>query len=382
MRFEGLIGMATFWFHLLYLLTVWGLAAFIKSDMSGFDPLTVILSAFFFALYFYLPLTKNKPRQLQFVLLVLALLVFFTFSSNTFNGLVLLIVLVIAKQAVDHLQGWRLYIQLLIQYLIVIFPYLRTFDLFMISYLSLLILFISFLLYIWRRTNQTYTELNDTYMQLETEYRQLKRQTVIQEKVVRQEERNQVARDIHDSVGHRITALLMQLEVARIQAPNAFFQEKFDQLKVLAQTSLDETREAVKTLRSEETTGLTAVIQLIRKLEAESHLRVSFHVQSGALSIPLSNDQSVALYRSVQEGLTNMMRHSEERQASIEFNFIGGRFFRFQISHPLKKKVKVEEGFGLQSMRERLEQLNGSLKINQVEGEFRLIGTFPMEEGE
>ena len=377
-----MIGMPTFWFHLLYLLTVWGIAAFTKSDMTGLDPLTIILSALFFTLYFCLPLTKNQPRRFQLILLSLALLVFFTFSSQTFNGLVLLILLVIAKQAIDYLQGWRLYLQLTIQYLIVIFPYLHTFNPFMISYFSLLILFIGFLLYIWRRTNQINTQLNDTYIQLEMEYRQLKRQTVIQEKVVRQEERNQVARDIHDSVGHRLTALLMQLEVARLQAPDTIFQEKFDQLKVLAQTSLDETREAVKTLRSEETTGLTAVIQLIRKLESESHLRVSFHVQSGALSVPLSNDQSVALYRSVQEGLTNMMRHSNERQASIEFNFLGGRFFRFQISHPLKKKVEIEEGFGLKAMRERLEQLNGSLKINQVEGEFRLIGTFPMEEGE
>ena len=382
MSVEGMIGMPTFWFHLLYLLTVWGIAAFTKSDMTGLDPLTIILSALFFTLYFCLPLTKNQPRRFQLILLSLALLVFFTFSSQTFNGLVLLILLVIAKQAIDYLQGWRLYLQLTIQYLIVIFPYLHTFNPFMISYFSLLILFIGFLLYIWRRTNQINTQLNDTYIQLEMEYRQLKRQTVIQEKVVRQEERNQVARDIHDSVGHRLTALLMQLEVARLQAPDTIFQEKFDQLKVLAQTSLDETREAVKTLRSEETTGLTAVIQLIRKLESESHLRVSFHVQSGALSVPLSNDQSVALYRSVQEGLTNMMRHSNERQASIEFNFLGGRFFRFQISHPLKKKVEIEEGFGLKAMRERLEQLNGSLKINQVEGEFRLIGTFPMEEGE
>lgn len=382
MSLEGMVDMPTFWFHLLYLITVWGFAVYTKSDKIGLDPLTIILSALFFMLYFCLPLTKNKSRQLQLVLLALALLVFFTFSSQTFNGLVLLILLVIAKQAIDYLQGWRLYLQLTIQYLIVIFPYLHTFNPFMISYFSLLILFIGFLLYIWRRTNQINTQLNDTYIQLEMEYRQLKRQTVIQEKVVRQEERNQVARDIHDSVGHRLTALLMQLEVARLQAPDTIFQEKFDQLKVLAQTSLDETREAVKTLRSEETTGLTAVIQLIRKLESESHLRVSFHVQSGALSVPLSNDQSVALYRSVQEGLTNMMRHSNERQASIEFNFLGGRFFRFQISHPLKKKVEIEEGFGLKAMRERLEQLNGSLKINQVEGEFRLIGTFPMEEGE
>ncbi len=374
--------MPTFWFELGYLILVWGLATYTKSDAVGLDLITTSLSTLFFSFYFFLPLTKKRPLLFQAILISLALLAFLTFNSGVFNGFILLIILMISKQAIDHLNGWSLYLQLFIQAILVLFPHLYSFNYTLVSYLSLLLLMIGFILFMLQKVNSSYRTLSDRYLLLETDYRKLKRHTFIHEKTVRQEERNHVARDLHDSVGHRLTALLMQLEMARLQAPTEDLQEKFGQLKVLAQTSLDETREAVKTLRSEETTGLTAVIHLIRKLEAESHLRVSFYVQSGALSVPLTNDQSVALYRSVQEGLTNMMRHSEERQASIEFTFIGGRFFRFQISHPLKKKIDIEEGFGLRSMRERLEQLNGSLKINQVEGEFRLIGTFPMEEGE
>lgn len=377
-----MISMPTFWFELLYLLVAWGLAAYSKSATAGLDPKTIMLSALFFTVYFCLPLMKKRIKLFQLALVLLAITAFYTYSTISFNGVVLLIILMVSKQAIDHLQGFRLYVQLFIQFILIMLPHLLRLDYLMISYTMLLLLLVGFLLYIWQRTNLSYHQLNHAYIELEADYRKLKRHTVIQERVVRQEERNQVARDLHDSVGHRLTALLMQLEVARIQVTDREFRNKFDQLKALAQMSLDETREAVKTLKSEQTTGLTAVIQLIRKLEAESHLRVSFHVQSGALSVPLTNAQSVALYRSVQEGLTNMMRHSQVRQASVEFQLIGDRFFRFQISHPLKTKVEIQEGFGLKSMRERLEQLAGSLKINQVEGEFRLIGTFPIEGGE
>ena len=150
-------------------------------------------------------------------------------------------------------------------------------------------------------------------------------------------------------------------------------------LKSLAQLSLNETREAVKALKSEETTGLTSVIQLIRKLESESHLQVAFNIGPGALSFPLSSQQSIVLYRSVQEGLTNMMRHSGSREAKVNFSVIGGNFFRFQISNPLKDKVEFVEGFGLTAMRERIEEIDGTLNISLFEGKFIITGTFPME---
>lgn len=370
--------MSIFWFNLFYLMIAWGLAL---STMADVGSTTILTSTLFFLIYFCLPLTRKHKLIYQLLLSSLTIIVFFIFSTEAFNGFVLLILLIVAMHTINNLKGWQLYLQLILQYVVVIYTYILTFDVNQLSYITLLVIFISFLLFNWRRITGKYTELDKARDQIEIDYRKLKRQATLHEKNVRQEERNQIAREIHDSVGHRLTALLMQLEVARIQSEDPGLKEKFNQFKSLAQMSLDETREAVQALKSEETTGLTAVIQLIRKLEAESHLRVSFHVQSGALSFPLSNDQSVVLYRSVQEGLTNMMRHSNEKQAKVDFSIVGEQFFRFQISHTSRKKVVLQEGFGLSSMRERLEQLDGTLKINQVEGEFRLIGTFPAQNG-
>lgn len=371
-----------FWFNLLYLIAVWGFAIYSKGSQGGFGPATILLSVLFYIIYFCLPLFHNHKIIFQISIFLLNGIVFLNFWSQSFNGFIFLILLVIAKEAMNHLRGLSLYFHLLIQYIIFVSPYIIMMDIKLLSYINLLVILAFYWIHIWERTDEAYRQLTTTHDKLQSDYRKLKRQVVINEKNVRQEERNQIAREIHDSVGHRLTALLMQLEVVRLQTTDDSGLEKMNHLKSLAQASLSETREAVKALKSEETTGLTAVIQLIRKLEAESHLQVAFHINAGAISFPLSNKQSVVLYRAVQEALTNMMRHSESREAEVEFNVLGGSFFRFQISNPLKGKVEMVEGFGLTAMRERIEELGGTLKINQVEEKFTLTGTLPMEKGD
>lgn len=374
--------MSTSWFNILYLIVVWGFAIYSKIEQAGFDSVTIFLSALFFLIYFCLPLINKHKGLFQISIFLLNAIVFFNFWSKAFGGFIFLLLIIIAKDAMDYLHGRSLYFHLFTQYLILISPLIISQDILMLAYVHLLIL-LSFLgLYFWQKTNKSHIELQTTYDGLQSEYRKLKRQVIVKEKNVRQEERNQIAREIHDSVGHRLTALLMQLEVARLETEDEYALEKINHLKSLAQVSLKETREAVKALKSEESTGLTSVIQLIRKLEAESHLQVAFNIRPGALSFPLTNQQSVTLYRAVQEALTNMMRHSGSREADIEFSILGGSFFRFQIFNPIKKRAELIEGFGLTAMRERLEQLDGTLSISQVQGKFILTGTFPMEKGD
>ncbi|MBM7543095.1 sensor histidine kinase [Amphibacillus cookii] len=365
--------MHAFWFSLLYLFTVYFLAIY----HQGSNPFIILLSGVFFTLYFLLPLLNAKVYL--FSLYVLTGLIIIIFWSANFNGFVVLTLFIIAKQAIDTLAGRKLYLLLSVQYLSVMLSYLFTNDGQSAMYFSLLSIFIGFLLYSWYTTKHSHRSIQYDYDQIYNEYRQLKRQVFNNAKVARQEERNQIAREIHDSVGHRLTALLMQLEVARLHANENKEKQKMVQLKGLAQASLDETREAVKALKSEDIVGLSAIIQLIRQLESESHIRVSFTLQPGVLSLVLSNKQSVVVYRAVQEALTNMMRHSGAREAFVEFSIVAERYFRFQISHQHQKKMEIKEGFGLHAMRERLEQLQGSLTIAQADNTFRLTGLFPLE---
>src|SRR5690625_899239 len=95
-------------------------------------------------------------------------------------------------------------------------------------------------------------EQQEIYEELLGENRMLKRLHIADENNARFEERTRIARDIHDSVGHRLTALIMQLEMLRMQEKNP----AYDELQVMAKESLEDTRSAVKALQIEESEGI------------------------------------------------------------------------------------------------------------------------------
>ncbi|WP_180955059.1 sensor histidine kinase [Bacillus sp. V3-13] len=151
-----------------------------------------------------------------------------------------------------------------------------------------------------------------------------------------------MARDIHDSVGHKLTALLMQLEV----------------------------------LKQHESGGLPAIMGMLRRLETESFMRIQFTIKDGALSAPLGSVQSIVVYRVVQEALTNAMRHGQGREARIMFEAPGGgSIFRFEVVNERKDNKPFAKGFGLKSMRERMGQAGGQLEITAYNQLFIVRGT-------
>jgi len=217
---------------------------------------------------------------------------------------------------------------------------------------------------------------NDIFMEnLNAEYRQLKRMHVSMEEVAKNEERTRIAREIHDSVGHQLTALIMKLEMLHIQKPNPEFAE----LKEMANKSLAETRQAVQTLRDTDSSGITAVIQLIRKLEAESQLLIQFTLKEGVLSVPLSNEHGVVLYRVMQEALTNVMRHSDSKLVSISIGKSAIDTLTFTITNPVVRLEKFKSGFGLENMQSRVREIGGTINIYQTEEQFVVQGMVPYE---
>lgn len=365
--------MVNFWVSLFFILVSWSFAVFIE----GFTVQIILTSAIFFGLYFLIPILKI--RWAQVICFLLPLFILWNFEMPETRGFVWLIYITLALQATSVFSRKSIFIYGIYLYFLAILPSILLKEWILISFSALMVLLIGTLYFYLYRTTQNEQTLTSENEELRDDFQRLKRQLTSGEEMVRQEERNQIAREIHDSVGHRLTALLMQVEAARIQASDENIKEKFQDIKELAQSSLYDTRAAVKTLKSEETSGIQAVIQLIRKLEAESQLRLSITMQSGVLGAVLTNQQSVAVYRAIQEALTNMMRHSNSRQAEIEFQIIAQRDFRFRISHRLRERVDVKEGFGLTNMRERLENINGRLQIEQAEGQFHVIGQFPLE---
>ena len=244
----------------------------------------------------------------------------------------------------------------------------------------------------FRRVSVDGRESAERYGALLSEYRDLKRVSAASADAARAEERISVARRLHDSVGHRLTSLLMQLEVARLGAGSEEELRRASDLKRLAQASLDETREAVSALTEDELAGMPALLRLIHNLEVESAMQIEFTVGSGAMSVQLDREPAVALYRAVQEALTNAMRHGTSRRAKVTVEVPGGRLLRFEVVNdvgggratgssggPEAAAVSFRPGFGLTSMRERVEDAGGQLEIVSGPGQFRVRGSFPLE---
>lgn len=321
-----------------------------------------------FCLYFLMPIVHKPLINFLLILLLIMLSSFIQVNHSYWLPLAGLIIL----EGTFVLKGKSYYI-FCIASIIVCTGYgiLNNLPIYIFLLMATIIV-VCFILYRYIEDAQSKRQLYD---QLLTEYRLLKRMSVEQEQLVRAEERTKIARDIHDSVGHKLTSLLMQLEVMSIQNKTDSIQEA----KQLARESLEETRYAVRQLKSAETTGIQSVIQLIRKLEMESRLHIRFTLEKGVLSLPLSNKQSIVIYRVLQESLTNAMKYSHSKEVEVVLGVNSLQNVQFAVKNKMMTDKPIIKGFGLNNMEERLKEIGGELTIVRTEQHFILRGSFPMK---
>lgn len=193
------------------------------------------------------------------------------------------------------------------------------------------------------------------------------------------EERARMARDMHDSIGHHLTVIKMGLENAerfRTRRPTAAWDE-VAQSKELTVQALAETRRWVRALRPldlQERIGSGALDRLVQSFDG-SGITVDF-VIDGAESA-LDPDTELTLYRVLQEGLTNVMRHSEAASVRVRLTFDDAR-----ITLAIRddgRGANSEPGFGLISLTERTAALGGRLHARNADsGGFELIAELPV----
>lgn len=245
---------------------------------------TLIFSTtIFLTAYFSLPLMITPLKIVTFT--AFPLLVLYTFwesLSSVFVWLIFLSLLIHFSQQSSKIEMlvYSLYLTLLVFMAILLYgDILSAFSFLLLSSL------LTYALYELNISRSSQLELKTVVDSLKEENRQVKHQLLSGEQLIRKEERSEIAKELHDSVGHHLTALLMQLEVARVQSQDEQSKTNYQKFKELAQVSLKETRDAVYTLKSDKTSGLQAIILLVRKLEIESHLEINFVVQSGITSV-------------------------------------------------------------------------------------------------
>ncbi|WP_339230306.1 sensor histidine kinase [Oceanobacillus sp. FSL K6-2867] len=369
--------MKVYWIWLLFNISPW-IFALAFFSVSMVELLWRLLGvAIYFVIFFMMPLVTNKP-VLTMILLSLntciAVFTLFPSQGDGFNPFLILILSLLIGEACYYLNFRQVSVVVMVGMAGIIALLLTAeLSIFTTGFIVIYVVFLLTASFKYKQTKYQNDDLRARYDALLSEYRSVKRRLSSDEELARQEERVLIGHEIHDSVGHKLTALLMQLEVFRLQAAEDD-KSQIESLKELANQSLEETRNAVKMLKSNDVGGLAGVLRLIRKLETESFIRIHFSVKHGAFAVPLTGEQSFVIYRSVQEALTNIMKHSNAREAEVMFEAPGGSIFRFEINNPVKNDNRFQEGFGLASMRERIEKIGGELHVQKTDGQFIVRG--------
>lgn len=361
-------------------ITVWGVAFY--EFPSSINERQLAATSLFLVILFILPLFKERTLVLTLLFctqIILTILVFYP-ADNLLNPFLLFIHALLLAEAVFYLPRWKSLIVVVFQLgsLICLLSEARLSPT-QVIWISLFFMMLISALYHYQAVHKREKETQQKNDALLDEYRKMKRQLVTEEEQARQDERMLIGHEIHDSVGHKLTALIMQFELFRLHAEDKD-KVKIADLKQLAEQSLEETRRAVKSFKQTEVGGLQGVIRLIRKLEMESFMKISFSVKHGAFAAPLTGEQSFAIYRAVQEALTNIMKHSTSREAHVMFESPGGSIFRFEVLNIAPSHPFFQEGYGLKAMRDRLEKVGGSLEIDHNERHFVVRGSIRLVE--
>lgn len=196
------------------------------------------------------------------------------------------------------------------------------------------------------------------------------------------EERARLAREVHDALGHHLTAINLQLQNAERFGDRdpARARQKVHEARQSTLTALAEVRRSVRALKPpalDERSGPAALAALARGFDGTG-IEVSFEAVGEGRRLP--EETELALYRAMQEGLTNAARHAGARHVRARL-VVDRQGVTLTIADDGRGAPAgaLEGGFGLAGLRERVEALGGRLAVgNRAEGGFALEAVLPV----
>ena len=200
------------------------------------------------------------------------------------------------------------------------------------------------------------------------------------------QEREQISRDIHNSVGHTITAAIFALEAAKLQRPTEpdAADEKTERAIQRMRESMDVIRNSVRMMDQRNIMSLQELEKLLtlccRQTEQDSDVRIEtdFSGLVDAMDAPMSSDRIGFLYGMVQECVTNGMKHGGAERIRLRVAMVDGMLATEVWNNGKVPDETPTEGFGLKKLRTYAEKAGGSFRIITSYG-FAVAMTLPME---
>lgn len=218
------------------------------------------------------------------------------------------------------------------------------------------------------------------YTQLQQFHEQLQQFALKAEEWAATRERVRIAREIHDTVGHKLTAVLVQMQAARkLSAVDPLRSEQaYRDCEGLVRSSLQEVRLSVRAIRDEpiQSTSLNVSLDRLAQ-EFTKFAKVQTIFQTNGTPVALPSDLQLTAYRIVQESLTNAQKHGNAKNAEILLSYSESGF-SLVVRNDGEVPRELKPGFGLINLQERVKEWNGKVHFQMAHAkDFAVEAHFP-----
>jgi len=234
------------------------------------------------------------------------------------------------------------------------------------------------------RSEQLLREVESSQAALQRAHRQLQESAARQQEMAVLEERQRLAREIHDSVAHGLTTLVVQIQAARRLMERSPEQatDSLVRCEEMARQALLETRQAVRALHPAglgQASELEALIRLGRDFGAATGIQVTISADEAVKALPPDPQRVEQLYRIFQEAMTNAHRHGDAKAVRGELRRTP-EGLEMLIRNDGAPPLSMEPGVGLRSMAERAKSLGGSIRYEPEEHGLTIRVTVPINQ--
>ena len=295
-------------------------------------------------------------------------------SALTGSGLGAILMMVMAAVVPWLLPGWPGVLWMVVQHLPLVFVFMRgidQFSLFEAVMQSMLYIGVSGFVYVAGLVAKQQAEAREEQRRLNAELRATRSLLADSARVG---ERLRISRELHDLLGHHLTALSLNLEVAG-HLSEGKVHEHVRQAHTLARLLLTDVREAVSAMRGEDRIDLEAALRTL--IEGVPSMRVELEIPS-----PLAIDdaeRAQVLLRCAQEIITNAIRHAQAACLRLRLECEGGELHLSARDDGIGSDT-YRPGNGLSGMRERLRAVGGRVEVSTAAGQgFSIDIHLPLE---
>ena len=211
---------------------------------------------------------------------------------------------------------------------------------------------------------QLYEENLRVYRLVQEQNRVLEQYSSQVEKLTVAEERNRMSRELHDTVGHTFTTVIMGMDAVSylLEINPAVAREKLDVLRQVARNGLEEVRRNIHQMAPPEEEGSFAgqLEQMAKDFGVNTGTEILLTTSGEGYELP--RQAQLTMIRCLQEALTNSKRHGQASSIRIHADYAPSRY-TLTISDDGSGSGDVQPGFGLSAMEDRLSALQGRLQV-------------------